>query len=128
MRRAYCVVFVLGCVAGLARGGEEAISHVVYFELKDSSPEAKQKLVDSCYKYAKNHEGVLYFSAGKRAPEFNREVNAKDWDVAMHIVFKDKKSHDKYQDHADHRRLIEENKANVKSIKVYDFRVDADRK
>ena len=63
---------------------------MVFFELKDKSAESKKKLVDACYKYLKNHDGVLYFSAGPRAEDVKEPVSATDWDVALHIVFKNK--------------------------------------
>jgi len=111
-----------------ARADESAIGHMVFFELKDKSAESKKKLVDACYKYLKNHDGVLYFSAGPRAEDAKEPVSATDWDVALHIIFKDKASLDKYAPHADHKKFIEENRANWKGVKVYDSRVDPDRK
>lgn len=97
-----------------------AIGHMVFFQLKDSTPESRAKLVAACDKYLKNHEGVIYYSAGQRGTEFNREVNAQDWDVALHLVFKNKAAHDKYQDHPEHLKFIAENKETWKAVKVYD--------
>src|ERR1700735_1245443 len=74
------------------------LSHDVYFTLKDNSPEAKKKLVDACKKYLSGHEGEVFFAAGVRAEEFKRDVNDQQFDVALQIVFKGIKSHDKYQD------------------------------
>jgi Stress responsive A/B Barrel Domain len=111
-----------------ARADESAVGHMVFFELKDKSAESKKKLVDACYKYLKNHDGVLYFSAGPRAEDAKETVSATDWDVALHIIFKDKASLDKYAPHPDHKKFIEENRANWKGVKVYDSRVDPDRK
>jgi Stress responsive A/B Barrel Domain len=126
-----CIVATVTAVLALsvtARADETAIGHMVFFELKDKSAEAKKKLVDDCYKYLKNHDGVLYFSAGPRAEDAKEAVSATDWDVALHIVFKDKASLDKYAPHPDHKKFIDENKANWKGVKVYDSRVDPDRK
>ena len=101
-----------------AGGGN--IAHMVYFTLKDNSPAARQKLVAACKKYLSGHDGTVYFSAGPRAEEFNRPVNARDWDVALNLVFKDKAAHDKYQDHPRHKKFIAENKDNWKMVRVFD--------
>ena len=111
-----------------ARADEPAVGHMVFFELKDKSAESKKKLVDACYKYLKNHDGVLYFSAGPRAEDVKEPVSAADWDVALHIVFKDKAALNKYGPHPDHRKFIDENKANWKGVKVYDSLLDPSRK
>lgn len=96
------------------------IGHMVYFKLKDSSPASRQKLVDACRKYLAHHEGTLFFSAGPIGEAFNREVNDRDWDVALHLVFRDKAAHDKYQDHPDHIQFINENKDSWAKVRVFD--------
>ena len=96
------------------------IGHMVYFKLKDNTAENRKKLVDACEKYLADHEGVVFFSAGVVADDFKREVNDRDWDVALHLVFADKAAHDKYQDHKDHLKFIEENKANWAKVRVFD--------
>jgi len=96
------------------------LSHDVYFSLKDNSPEAKKKLVDACKKYLSGHEGEVFFSAGMRAEEFKREVNDQQFDVALQIVFKDIKAHDKYQDAQRHLDFIAENKSNWTKVRVFD--------
>jgi len=121
-------VTALGLLSVTARADETAVGHMVFFELKDKSPEAKKKLVDACYKYLKNHDGVLYFSAGPRAEDAKEPVSATDWDVALHIVFRDSAALKKYASHPDHLKFIDENKANWKGVKVYDSHVDPERK
>ena len=96
------------------------LGHMVYFTLKDNSADAKKKLVESCKKYLDKHEGTIYFSAGVVAEDLTRDVNVRDWDVALHLVFKNRAAHDKYQDHERHKQFIEENKANWKSVRVFD--------
>jgi hypothetical protein len=96
------------------------IGHMVYFKLKDSTPENRQKLVAACEKYLKDHEGVVFFAAGPIAEAFNREVNDRDWDVALHLVFDSKASHDKYQDHPEHLKFIDENKDSWAKVRVFD--------
>ncbi len=103
-------------------GGAKAkgLSHDVFFTLKDNSPEARQKLIDSCYKHLTKHEGEVFFSAGEVVGELKREVNDRDWDVALHIVFRDMAAHDKYQDHPRHLDFIKEGRDNWKKVRVFD--------
>jgi hypothetical protein len=108
--------------------GKNMLSHDVYFTLKDNSAEAKKKLVDSCKKYLTGHSGEVFFAAGPRAEEFSREVNDRDFDVALHIVFKDKASHDKYQDAEKHKQFIEEGRDNWKKVRVFDSYLEAAEK
>src|SRR5712671_6632961 len=99
--------------------GGPMLSHDVYFSLKDNSPEAKKKLVAACKKYLSGHEGEVFFAAGVRAESFKREVNDKDYDVSLQIVFKDQASHDKYAVAKRHLQFIEENKSNWTKVRVF---------
>ena len=96
------------------------IAHMVYFKLKDNSDTSRQKLVDSIKKHLDGHEGVVYFSAGVVGDDFKREVNDREWDVGLHLVFKDKAAHDKYQDHPRHTKFVDENKATWAKVRVFD--------
>jgi hypothetical protein len=100
------------------------LSHDVYFSLKDKSDPAKKKLVDACKQYLTNHPGTVFFAAGTLAEDLNRDVNDRDFDVALHIVFKDVASHDKYQDAPRHAQFIEENKSNWSKVRVFDSLVE----
>lgn len=96
------------------------VGHMVYFKLKDAKAENREKLVDACKKYLADHEGMVFFSAGVIGDSFKRDVNDRDWDVALHLVFANKEAHDKYQDHPEHLKFIEENKANWEKVRVFD--------
>ena len=120
MIRASLVAFTLLMASGSVRADEPQIGHMVFFQLKEGTPAERQKLVDACKKYLKDHEGVVYFSAGPIGDQFKREVNDRDWDVALHVVFKDLASHDKYQTAPKHLQFIEENKACWKKVRVFD--------
>jgi len=128
MRRLLATIAVALMFSLPASAEEPAIGHMVFFQLKESTPEGRKKLVDACYKLLKDHEGVLYFIAGARGDDFKAAVNATDWDVALHLVFKDKKSFEAYLPHPRHLKFVEENKDVWKGVKVYDSLVDAARK
>ena len=100
------------------------IGHMVFFKLKDGTPDARARLAGACKKYLANHDGTVYFSAGVIAPGFDQPVNDKDWDVALHLVFADKAAHDKYQDHPKHKQFIEENKDTWAKVRVFDSEIE----
>ena len=93
---------------------------MVHFKLKDNTAENRKKLVDACEKYLADHDGVVFFSAGVISDNFKHDVNDRDWDVALHLVFTDKAAHDKHQAHKEHLKFIEENKANWAKVRVFD--------
>ncbi|GIW96269.1 MAG: hypothetical protein KatS3mg110_4310 [Pirellulaceae bacterium] len=96
------------------------LAHMVFFKLKESTPEARQKLVAACQKYLSGHEGTVYFSVGVLAEDLNRDVNDRDFDVALHLVFANKAAHDKYQGHPRHLKFIEENRDSWSKVRVFD--------
>jgi hypothetical protein len=100
------------------------LSHDVFFTLKDNSADGKKKLVEACKKYLSGHPGTVFFSAGVLAEDLTREVNDRDFDVALHIVFKDRAAHDKYQDAERHKSFIAENRDNWKKVRVFDSVVE----
>lgn len=96
------------------------LSHDVYFTLTDPSPKAKKSLVAACKKYLSAHEGEVFFAAGARAESLKREVNDVEFDVALHIVFKDMASYEKYAVAKRHLQFIDENKEGWKKVRVFD--------
>jgi Stress responsive A/B Barrel Domain len=100
------------------------LAHNVFFSLNDPSEPAKQTLLDACKRYLASHEGILFFACGTLASDLNRPVNDRDFDVALHITFRSKEDHDRYQDAPLHHRFVSENKANWKKVRVFDSVVE----
>lgn len=96
------------------------LAHNVYFTLNDTSAEAVDRLVRACHQYLKDHPGVVFFAAGTLVEELQREVNDRDFHVALHVVFEDKAAHDVYQTAEDHLTFIAEQKDNWKRVRVFD--------
>ncbi len=103
-----------------ADADERPLAHMVYFTLKDSTPANRETMLAACNKYLSDHEGTLYYSAGELCKELNREVNVMDFDIALHVVFKNKAAHDVYQTHPRHLKFIEENKPLWAKVRVFD--------
>jgi hypothetical protein len=95
-------------------------AHNVYFTLKDPSEAARVALVEACHKYLKDHPGVLFFAAGTLAADCRREVNDRDFDVSLHILFESRADHDAYQRAPKHDRFIAESKSNWAKVRVFD--------
>ncbi len=96
------------------------LAHNVFFTLKDKSPAAVDALLAACQKYLTVQPGIVHFAAGKVCKELDRDVNDLDWDVAIHMIFKDKAAHDAYQEDATHNVFIAEQKANWAKVRVFD--------
>ena len=131
-RRTSYLLVVMLCVwvgsglTGLAAEREPPmLSHDVFFTLKEKSPEAVAKLTAACRKYLADHPGVVWFAAGPLADDLRREVNDVDFDVALHVVFKNKAAHDTYQTAEKHLKFIEENSQSWSKVRVFDSYVAA---
>lgn len=102
------------------KAGGEMLAHMVYFTLKENTPENREKLVSLCHKHLSDHEGTVFYAAGTRGEEFDREVNARDFDVSLNLVFTGKEAHDAYQISEKHLKFVAEIAEDVKEVKVYD--------
>ena len=110
--------------AAPSSAAEPMLAHDVYFTLKHDTDDAKQRLLAGCKKYLADHPGVVWFAAGILIEEHQRDVNDRDFDVALHMVFKDKASHDKYQNADRHHKFIEEFQENWENVRVFDSYVN----
>ena len=109
----------------MVSAADPQLGHMVFFTLKERTPAERTKLADLCRKYLDKHEGTVYFSVGTLAEEFKRDVNDQDWDVALHLVFKDKAAHDVYQDHPRHLEFIKHGKDLWAKVRVFDSYIPA---
>jgi hypothetical protein len=99
------------------------LAHIVFFTLAEANDENRAKLVAGCKKFLDGHEGVEYFSVGVRAAEYDRPVNDRDYDVALHLVFKTAADQDAYQTHPRHVQFVEECQGLWKQVRVFDSRL-----
>ena len=96
------------------------LAHMVYFTLRDRSPEAVDQMVAACGEYLSGHPGTVFFAAGTLNPALQRPVNVRDFDVALHVVFASQADHDRYQVSERHQKFIEENRDNWSQVRVFD--------
>jgi hypothetical protein len=123
---ALCFVVSLSTSTGDA-SSTRVFAHDVFFTLDESTPETRQQLVDACQTFLRGHEGAVFFAAGTRATEMKRDVNDIDFDVSLHIYFRDEAAHDSYQQHPRHAEFIEKMKDNWKAVRVFDSWVETAR-
>ena len=95
------------------------LAHHVFFTLKDNSAEAVDSLIADCQEYLNHHDGVVDFSVGRRDPELDRPVNVT-FDVSLHVIFRDRATHDVYQSAPRHLTFIERQKENWQQVQVCD--------
>ncbi|MBS0207356.1 MAG: Dabb family protein [Planctomycetes bacterium] len=100
------------------------LAHIVYFSLNDPTDANRQKLVDACDKYLSKHPGTVFYCTGTLA-DLARPVNDRDFDVALHVIFKDRAAHDAYQTAPLHLQFIAENKETWKKVRVFDSDIAA---
>jgi hypothetical protein len=115
----FFVVLSVGFAQAPGQSGGN-LSHNVYFTLKDKSPQAAAKLAAACRTYLKGHPGEVFFAVGTIANDLNREVNDRDFQVSLNVVFRGKADHDRYQVDARHKRFLEENQAAWEKVRVFD--------
>lgn len=96
-------------------------SHVVIFWTDPANPKAAEELKAGAEKYLRPIPGALSFHAGRMATS-HRPVVDQSYQVALNIVFPDKKTQDDYQTHPLHVEFVEKVfKPNCKRVVVYDF-------
>ena len=119
---ALALAFATGPVAAEAAEPEftEHLAHIVMFTLKDQSKESRLAFIASCQKYLTRHEGVLSFSVGEIARDVVEPVSDREFDVALHVVFKNKAASDAYQVSPRHKEFVAENKAKFAKVRVFD--------
>lgn len=99
---------------------QPALTHSVFFELNEKDEASIQALVDGCYKYLAPHDGIVYFSAGPRHTEYQRDVNDLAFDVALTIVFESTEAQEAYQVTEPHKQFIAEFEGNWAGVRVFD--------
>jgi hypothetical protein len=96
-------------------------SHVVIFWTNPEIPNAADDLLAGANRYLKDIPGVLSFHVGKMVPS-HRSVVDQSYQVALNLLFPDKKTQDDYQNHPSHIDFVEKVFKRVcQKVVVYDF-------
>ena len=96
-------------------------SHVVIFWTDPANPRSADDLIKGANQYLAPIPGVLHFHIGKMVPS-HRDVVDRSYQVALNLVFPNKKTQDDYQAHPLHLEFVEKVfKPACKKVVVYDF-------
>lgn len=127
MKRRLILFTALALLTGAVQlaAAEPQLAHMVFFTLAEDNAANRDSLVAACQKYLSDHDGTVYFSAGAIADDLTREVNDREFDVALHLVFANKAAHDVYQTHPQHLEFIENNKHLWSGVRVFDSYIPA---
>ena len=96
-----------------------AFGHMVYFQLKDNAEVQVEAMMAGCKEFLTGHAGTVYFGVG-RVADADREVNDREFDVALHLVFESEQAHDDYQVASRHLEFVEKFKECWKQVRVFD--------
>ena len=109
------------CLIFWGSHNQRMFSHVVIFWTDPNNPKAADELIAGVNKYLKPIPGVLHYHVGKMAAS-HRPVVDQTYQVALNLVFPDKKTQDDYQIHPMHLEFVEGVfKKTCKRVVVYDF-------
>ena len=96
-------------------------SHVVIFWTDPAQPNAADELIAGANQFLKPIPVALHFHIGKMVGS-HRPVVDQSYQVALNLVFPDKKTQDDYQVHPLHAEFIEKVFKRVcRKVVVYDF-------
>lgn len=96
-------------------------SHVVVFWTDRTNPNAADELIAGAKLYLAPIPGIVHFHVGRMAPS-HRPVVDQSYQVALNVVFNDKKAQDDYQVHPLHVEFVEKVFKRVcQRVVVYDF-------
>jgi hypothetical protein len=96
-------------------------SHIVIFWTDPTIPTAADELIAGAEKYLRPIPGVLSFHVGRMATS-HRPVVDQTYQVALNLVFPNKKTQDDYQAHPMHIEFVEKVFKRVcKRVVIYDF-------
>jgi hypothetical protein len=94
------------------------IAHNVYFNLKDNSAAAVKAMVEDCHRCLASLPGIVFYAAGTPTDKED------EFDVALHVVFKDRAALEAYMDAPRHVELIGKHHSNWKNVRAFDSCVD----
>ena len=99
---------------------QKPFAHMFFFQLSDTSKELVDHFIGLCVKYLSDYAGQRHFSVGYRALEMNRPVNAKDFEIAVHMIFDTFESYVEYAKSDRHNEFITQSAGMSPERIIYD--------
>jgi hypothetical protein len=95
------------------------IAHNVFFTLHDNSNATVQAMVDDCHTYLAPLPGIVFYAAGT-CSDVDRSSSDREYDAALHIMFRDRAALDAYLVSSKHVAFMDKHASNWQSIRVFD--------
>tara|TARA_Y100000052_G_scaffold27554_2_gene36258 strand:- start:5607 stop:5987 length:381 start_codon:yes stop_codon:yes gene_type:complete len=115
------------CFAGFAGVAQADVSHVVFFELNDNSPEKIEALIDGAQELLCDIDGVTACEVGSRMTDRTAGSNDQAYDVALVVTLDTPESLKGYDTDPSHLEFIGKFRENWKNVRVMDSNlVDAE--
>ncbi len=95
------------------------IAHNVFFTLHDNSPAAVEAMIADCHRDLAPLPGIVFCAAGT-CSDVDRAVSDREYDVALHVVFKDRAALDAYMSDPKHVAFMDKHGGNWKEVRVFD--------
>lgn len=105
--------------AGNDKELEGGFFHMVYFWLINDSPEVEKQFLKELKDFVGQVEEILKVHIGPPA-DTDRDVIDNTYSFSLVVTFDSKKEHDIYQEHAAHKKFIENASSLWKKVLVYD--------
>jgi hypothetical protein len=110
-------------VAGIYKKDKEMHAHNVFFTLHDKSSAAIEQFIADSKQYLAIIPGITSFACGVLEAELDREVNDRDFDVSLQVLFESREAHDAYQVSPSHDEFVARNVENWAAVRVFDSAV-----
>ena len=98
----------------------DQIQHIVLFDLVDDSEAAVDALVNGCYEYLADIDGVYEINVGVRQADRTGGANATDYDVALTVILADEAAHVAYDGDPSHLTFVGLFRDNWENVRVLD--------
>jgi hypothetical protein len=90
---------------GPDRNFPQSVFQTLYFSLTDKSPAGIETFTGICLKYLSQHPGIELFATGGLT-DIKRDVSVRNFDVAVNIIYENKKAYDDYLRSQEHHAFF----------------------
>jgi stress responsive alpha/beta barrel protein len=99
---------------------DRPFAHMFFFQLCDTTSELVDQFIELCRKYLSGHPGQEHFSVGVRALDIIRDVSGTNFEVSVHMIFKNIAAFDAYSAAPEHQEFITQSAGMSPTRIVYD--------
>jgi hypothetical protein len=123
MLRIAMALAIVALASGTAtRGADDAgrmVAHNVFVSLKDKSPDSVKRMLEATKKHFTGFPGVIFFAVGTRSRDGDGPAVDRDFDLSLHIIFRDRETHQRYMDSERRREFSLANRAHLGKVRLF---------